>query len=108
MAAARMSEIPTPVAVLLGLVAGFFLVTFFPLSSSSSCAALPPSDDFGGPPYVKEGQTVARRVLASTPFARVELHTVRPPRPGAALVTDWLWLDIKDQVEDDGVGEWGE
>jgi hypothetical protein len=47
---------------------------------------------------MKEGQTVLRRILTSTPFARVELHTVRTPAGG--LVHDWLWLDIKDQVRD--------
>eukprot|EP00730_Choanoeca_flexa_P013532 TRINITY_DN5420_c1_g1_i1.p1 TRINITY_DN5420_c1_g1~~TRINITY_DN5420_c1_g1_i1.p1 ORF type:complete len:236 (+),score=21.77 TRINITY_DN5420_c1_g1_i1:170-877(+) len=79
---------------LCGLIIGSTLYKALSGCSASPYAAL---DVFPGKHYTKPGQTLNRRLVYSGPFARIEEHTVRIDDQGNT-VSDWLWLDIKDQV----------
>jgi ADP-ribose pyrophosphatase len=50
-----------------------------------------------GSQWTKPSQTLKYRTVVETPFARVQLHTVRS-EDGTQTFEDWLWLDTKDQV----------
>lgn len=51
---------------------------------------------FPEPPWVVEGATLARKVVAETPFARFEIHKVKTEN--GQIVTDWLWTDERSHV----------
>jgi len=47
-------------------------------------------------PWIVEGATLARKVVAETPFARFEIHKVRTET--GEIVNDWLWTDERSHV----------
>lgn len=47
-------------------------------------------------PWVVEGATLARRVVAETPFARFEVHRVKTET--GEIINDWLWTDERSHV----------
>jgi hypothetical protein len=55
------------------------------------------SPSFTGPPWITD-RTVKRRIVADTPFARCEIHTVMSEDGSKVLTDDWLWFDEKDSV----------
>ena len=51
---------------------------------------------FPEPAWVVEGATLARKVVAETPFARFEVHKVKTE--SGEIVNDWLWTDERSHV----------
>lgn len=47
-------------------------------------------------PWVVEGATLARKVVAETPFARFEVHRVKTET--GEIINDWLWTDERSHV----------
>jgi len=47
-------------------------------------------------PWVVEGATLARKVVAETPFARFEVHKVKTE--SGEIINDWLWTDERSHV----------
>lgn len=47
-------------------------------------------------PWIVEGATLDRKVVAETPFARFEVHKVRAET--GEVVNDWLWVDERSHV----------
>lgn len=65
-------------------------------SLSSTEETIPiPMDEFPEPPW-RTPQTIAARVVTSTPFARFEIHKVRTE--SGVIVNDWLWTDERSHV----------
>ena len=52
---------------------------------------------YTGVQWHKENQTVRSRTIVETPFARVQMHTVRS-EDGQTTVDDWMWVDERDHV----------
>lgn len=52
---------------------------------------------YSGVQWHKENQTVRSRTIVETPFARVQMHTVRS-EDGRHTVDDWMWVDERDHV----------
>jgi ADP-ribose pyrophosphatase len=52
---------------------------------------------YTGVQWHKENQTVRSRTIVETPFARVQMHTVRS-EDGRTTVDDWMWVDERDHV----------
>jgi len=63
------------------------------ISSTTSQASV----SFDGPAWITN-RTVKRTVLADTPFARCEMHTVLSEDGSRILTDNWLWFDEKDAV----------
>eukprot|EP01062_Namystynia_karyoxenos_P005000 TRINITY_DN11763_c0_g1_i2.p1 TRINITY_DN11763_c0_g1~~TRINITY_DN11763_c0_g1_i2.p1 ORF type:complete len:306 (+),score=48.15 TRINITY_DN11763_c0_g1_i2:125-1042(+) len=62
----------------------------------SSCERGPRQQFRGVQPRWRTQQTLAVRELASTRFARCEVHTVRTER--GSTINDWLWFEEADAV----------
>ena len=52
---------------------------------------------YTGLQWHKENQTIRSRTIVETPFARVQMHTVRS-EDGRRTVEDWMWVDERDHV----------
>lgn len=63
------------------------------VSSSSSSAT---GNVYTGKPWNKVGQTLHKRIVAETPFARCDVHTVK--LPNGKVVDDWVFLEERDAV----------
>eukprot|EP01045_Picozoa_sp_COSAG04_P007345 COSAG04_NODE_382_length_15412_cov_4.959992_7_plen_236_part_00 len=53
--------------------------------------------EYTGAQWVKPNQTLHYRTVVETPWARVQLHTVRS-ESGDRTFTDWLWVDERDHI----------
>lgn len=51
---------------------------------------------FPEPAWEVEGATLARKVVAETPFARFEVHKVKTE--SGEIINDWLWTDERSHV----------
>ena len=80
--------------LLVGFLAGVltvFITNFFAEYGGVSI----PMENFPEPSWKTEG-TLAVRTVASTPFARFEIHKVRTEN--GVIVNDWLWTDERSHV----------
>lgn len=76
------------------------MFVYFPLSRLKEAADTQRSDPtpmlpFPEPPW-RTSSTLHARTLASTPFARFELHQVRTE--SGTVVDDWMWTDERSHV----------
>eukprot|EP01041_Mallomonas_annulata_P013573 gene13573-28801_t len=83
-------------AFLLGCL--FSMITMFFLQNSSLLhfSGIPiPMDPFPEPAW-RRPNTLAVRTVASTPFARFEIHKVKTE--SGEIINDWLWTDERSHV----------
>lgn len=78
-----------------GLIAGYVETgsgggIIVPLGKQNGWGSFPEA------PWVVEGVTLARRVVAETPFARFEVHRVKTET--GEIINDWLWTDERSHV----------
>lgn len=96
--------------VLLGSIISFILYNLFAIVTTNikiekneismvkqnSASSIPiPMEDFPEP-FWRTNQTLEARTVASTPFARFEIHKVKTE--DGNIVNDWLWTDEKSHV----------
>lgn len=66
------------------------------LRSSDRSSFIPiPMENFPEPPW-RTASTLGAITVASTPFARFEVHQVRTE--SGVIVNDWLWTDERSHV----------
>lgn len=77
------------------LVGVFFSFSLVFLSTYVGSDIRIPMDEFPEPPW-RTPSTLAARTIASTPFARFEIHKVLTE--SGEVVKDWLWTDERSHV----------
>ena len=92
--------VPTLAALLLGIVVGVVGTYSLRLLRSTETPAATssvsiPMQAFPEPPWRPPG-LIEARTIASTPFARFEVHRVRTE--SGVVVDDWLWTDERTHV----------
>jgi ADP-ribose pyrophosphatase len=92
---ARQCAVATALAAALGLLLLGGLGGLGGGEDESECSYA--AGRYGGAQWHKENQTLRSRTIVETPFARVQLHTVRS-EDGRRTFEDWLWVDEPDQV----------
>ena len=81
-------------ALLLGIVIGVVGTQSYLLLRAPDSVPIP-MEDFPEPPWRPKG-LIEARTIASTPFARFEVHRVRTE--SGVVVDDWLWTDERTHV----------
>lgn len=89
-----MKPISTLLCILTGFILGIIYSTLTMVSMKNPANTIP-MDPFPEPQWKTPG-TLKITTVASTPFARFEIHKVKTEN--GEIVNDWLWTDERSHV----------